>query len=215
MRTTVEWERLSGWAKRHGISVRGARQMITFDTLPRELEPRKIGNFWYVKRLDAHHKRETVLYARVSSHDQEDDLDRQKLRLLEYAQREQLAIDHIVTETGSGLNGRRRRLLKILARPAVAWILVEHRGRLARFGVEMVDALLRGRGGGVRVVEEREVDDDVVRDMTEVLTSLCARLYDQRSARLRARRAVEAARHDDAGHCASGADTGGPKGRAP
>ena len=59
-------------------------------------------------------------------------------------------------------------------------------------GFEMVDALLRARGGGVVVLEEREVDDDLVRDMTEVLTSFCARLYGRRSARRRAERAVKA-----------------------
>ena len=70
---------------------------------------------------------------------------------------------------------------------------MEHRERLARFGFEMVDALLRVRGGGVIVVEEREVDDDLVRDMAEVLTSFCARLYGRRSAKRRARKAMEAA----------------------
>ena len=49
-------------------------------------------------------------------------------------------------------------------------------------------------GGGVVVVEDREVDDDLVRDMTEVLTSLCARLYGRSSARRRAERAVAAVR---------------------
>ena len=43
------------------------------------------------------------------------------------------------------------------------------------------------------VLEENEVDDDLVRDMTEVLTSFCARLYGRRSAKRRAARAVEAA----------------------
>ena len=63
----------------------------------------------------------------------------------------------------------------------------------AIFGFEMVDTLLRARGGGVVVLDDREVDDDLVRDMTEVLTNICARLYGRRSARRRAEKAVEAA----------------------
>ena len=43
------------------------------------------------------------------------------------------------------------------------------------------------------MVEEREVDDDLVRDITEVLTSMCARLYGRRSAAWRAERALAAA----------------------
>ena len=44
----------------------------------------------------------------------------------------------------------------------------------------------------------REVDDDLVRDITEVLTSMCARLYGRRSAKRRAERAVKAAAEDEA-----------------
>ena len=134
----------------------------------------------------------TVLYARVSSHDQRADLDRQKLRLLEHAQRKHMHINQIVAEIGSGLNGTRPKLLKSLLKPATRLPPCRAPDRLARFGFEMVDALLRARGGGVIVIEEREVDDDLVRDMTEVLTSLCARLYGRRSAQRRAEACGEA-----------------------
>ena len=132
----------------------------------------------------------TVVYARVSLSEQRADLDRQKLRLLEHAQKHGMQVDDVIAEVGSGLNGSRRELLAALSRPGLGVLVVEHRVRLARFGFEMVDALLRSRGGGVVVVEEREVDDDLVRDMTDVLTSLCARLYGRRSARRRAERAM-------------------------
>jgi len=134
-----------------------------------------------------------VAYARVSSADQKPDLDRQKLRLLEHACTRRWVLDGVVAEIGSGLNGTRRKLLKALADPALGWLVVEHRDRLARFGFDMVDALLRARGGGVVVIDDGEVEDDLVRDMTEVLTSMCARLCGRRSAKRRAQRAVEAA----------------------
>ena len=167
--------------------------MMASGTLPGDLDPVKIGRFWFVRAPDEA-PRETVLYARVSSHDQKPDLDRQKLRLLEHAQRERITVDDVVTEIGSGLNGARPKLVQMLERPRLAFVLIEHRERLARFGFEMVDALLRARGGRVIVVDDREVEDDLVRDMTEVLTRLCARLYGRRSAARRARRALEAAR---------------------
>ena len=167
--------------------------MIDYGTLPAELDPVRIGKFWYVRELDDT-RLLAVAYARVSSHDQRADLDRQKLRLLEHAQRKRIHVDQVVAEVGSGLNGTRPKLLKALSKPQLGFVLVEHRERLARFGFEMVDALLRARGGGVVVLEEREVDDDLVRDMTEVLTSFCARLYGRRSARRRAERAVKATR---------------------
>ena len=185
--------KLSVWAKRHGLTPRSARQMLSFGTLPADLDPVKIGRHWFVREADGDRLR-TVLYARVSSAEQRGDLDRQKLRLLEHAQKQGMQVDEVIAEVGSGLNGSRRKLLAALSRPGLGVVVVEHRDRLARFGFEMVDALLRSRGGGVVVVEEREVDDDLVRDMTDVLTSLCARLYGRRSARRRAERAVAEAK---------------------
>ena len=54
----------------------------------------------------------------------------------------------------------------------------------------MVEAMLEARGGRLLVVKVKEVEDDLVRDMTEILTCFCARLYGRRSAANRARRAI-------------------------
>ena len=55
----------------------------------------------------------------------------------------------------------------------------------------MVEAMLEARGGSLMVIDGAEVPDDLVRDMTEILTCFCARLYGKRSAANRARRAIE------------------------
>jgi putative resolvase len=73
-------------------------------------------------------------------------------------------------------------------------IIVEHRDRLARFGVEAVLAALQAQGRKVIVVDHGETPDDLVRDMIEVLTSFCARLYGRRGARHRAVLAARAAK---------------------
>ncbi len=98
-----------------------------------------------------------------------------------------------MAEVGSGLNGHRSKLLGLLGDPMVGTIVVEHRDRLARFGVEYLEAALAAQGRRVVVVDETEVADDLVRDMVEVLTSFCARLYGRRSAGRRAAVTVEAA----------------------
>ena len=69
---------------------------------------------------------------------------------------------------------------------------MEHRDRFCRFGSEYVEAALAAQGREL-VVDSAEVDADLVRDMTEILTSMCARLYGKRAAANRARRAVDAA----------------------
>ena len=67
--------------------------------------------------------------------------------------------------------------------------------RLARFGVEHLRAALAAQGRRIVVVDDGETTDDLVRDMIEVLTSMCARLYGRRGARNRAMRAVTATKH--------------------
>ncbi len=83
-----------------------------------------------------------VLYARVSSHDQRADLDRQVARLTAWATGQDLPVVKVVTEIGSGLNGKRPKLRRVLSDPDATVIVVEHRDRLARFGVEHLEAAL-------------------------------------------------------------------------
>jgi predicted site-specific integrase-resolvase len=134
----------------------------------------------------------TVVYARVSSADQRPDLDRQVARVTEWTTGQHLPVDRVVTEVGSALNGHRRKFLALLRDAGVSTIVVEHRDRFARFGAEYVEASLAASGRRLLVADPAEVDDDLVRDVTEILTSLCARLYGRRAAANRAARAVEA-----------------------
>ncbi|MGH8993871.1 MAG: IS607 family transposase [Acidimicrobiia bacterium] len=186
---------LSEWAGRVGVSKFTAYRWFREGTLP--VPAQRVGRLILVD-LDAGERsaERTVLYARVSSHDQRSDLDRQVARLTEWATGRAMSVDEVVTEVGSGMNGKRRRLARLLADPTATCLVVEHRDRLARFGVEHLEAALSAQGRRVVVVDDGEVDDDLVRDVTEVLTSLCARLYGRRGARNRAEKALRCAARD-------------------
>ena len=134
-----------------------------------------------------------VAYCRVSSADQSDDLERQVGRVVTGATGRGLAVNQVVTEVGSGMNGHRRKLTRVLSDPAATVLVVEHRDRLTRFGFEHLAASLAACGRRIVVLDEAETTDDLVRDVTEVLTSLCARLYGRRSASRRAAKAVAVA----------------------
>ena len=99
----------------------------------------------------------------------------------------------VVTEVGSALNGHRRKFLALLKDPSVTRIIVKHRDRFARFVGEYVEAALAAKGRELVVLDPAELDDDLVRDMTEILTSFCARLYGKRASANRAKRVVEVA----------------------
>ncbi len=136
------------------------------------------------------------LYARVSSHDQRGDLDRQVARLSEWAATTGQPVVRVEAEVGSGMNGSRTKLRRLLADPRVTTVVVEHRDRLARMNAELVEAALSAHRRRLVVLDDGEVDDDLVREMTEVLTGFCARLYGRRSARNRAEKALRCAEHD-------------------
>ena len=65
-----------------------------------------------------------------------------------------------------------------------------------RFGFEYVEAALVAQGRQIVVIDQSEVKDDLVQDMIEVLTSFCARLYGRRSAKNKAKKALEAIEHE-------------------
>jgi len=76
--------------------------------------------------------------------------------------------------------------------------VAEHRDRFCRSGSEYVRTALLAHSRELVVVDSAEVGDDLVRDMTEILTSMCARLCGKRAAANRVRRAVDAATTADA-----------------
>lgn len=138
-------------------------------------------------------------YCRVSSADQKDDLERQVGRVVTGATGLGLSVGQVVSEVGSGMNGHRRKLTKLLSDPAVTVIVVEHRDRITRFGFEHLAASMSTGGRRIVVLDATETSDDLVRDVTEVLTSLCARLYGRRSASRRAAKAVAVATDSEFG----------------
>jgi putative resolvase len=164
-------------------------------TLP--VPAQQVGRLILVKTTAASPSRSgVVVYARVSSHDQRADLDRQVARLTAWATYKELEVAQVVCEVGSGLKCKRPKLRRILSDPDAKVIVVEHRDRSARFGVEHLEAALSAQGRRIVVADPGETADDLVRDMIEMLTSMCTRLCGRRGARNRAMRALTAAKRN-------------------
>ncbi|HLI38154.1 MAG TPA: IS607 family transposase [Streptosporangiaceae bacterium] len=186
---------LKEWAESVGISYTTARRWREAGKLP--VPARKVGGLILVGEPSAPPvPGVAAVYARVPSADQKTDLDRQVARVTAWATGQGIVVDRVVTEVGSALNGHRRKFLALLRDPSVSVIAVEHRDRFARFGAEYVEAALAAQGRRLMVADPSEVDEDLVRDVTEILTSLCARLYGRRAAANRAARAVAALGQD-------------------
>ena len=188
--------KLAEWARVSGIHPQTAYRWFREDRMPVPARRLASGTIW-VDAAMAGEPGRVVVYARVSSHDQRADLDRQVARVTGWATSNGHQVSEVACEVGSGMNGNRPKLRRILSDPSVTVIVVEHRDRLARFGVEQLESALAAAGRRVLIADPGETADDLVRDMIEVLTSMCARLYGRRGARNRAMRAVTAAKRGD------------------
>ena len=189
---------LTEWAQAQGIHVQTAYRWYREGKLPVPVQ--KVGRLILVSAetaAEAAGKADGAgLYARVSSHDQKPDLDGQVARLSAWAAKAGLPVVRVEAEVGPGMNGSRAKVRRLLADPAVTVVVVEHRDRLGRMNTELVEAALSAHERRLVVLDDSEVTDDLVRDMVEVLTSFCARLYGRRSARNRALKALGCAQQN-------------------
>lgn len=187
--------KLSCWAKKQGISYRTAWRWFKAGTLPVPAVKTLTGTILVQEQDDF--ATCVTIYARVSSADQKQDLDRQVSRLVQYANSQNWVVAETITEIGSALNGHRSKLRKVLSNSAVKFILIEHSDRLTRFGVEYIEAVLAAQGRRLIIADSKELNDDLVQDMIDMLTSFCARLYGRRSAKHRAKKALESIQNEN------------------
>ena len=121
------------------------------------------------------------IYARVSSSENKDNLERQKERLVSYCNAKGYKVSKIITEIGSGLNDERKKLESILMDKSINLIVVEHKDRLARFGLNYIQKLLELDNRKIEIINPQTNDeDDLMQDFVSIITSFTARLYGRR-----------------------------------
>ena len=130
--------------------------------------------------------RKTVVYARVSSHDQKEDLERQKQVLEMYCAAQGWTFE-VVADLGSGMNYHKKglkRLLNAILQDEVGRLVMTHKDRLLRFGAELVFAICEAKEVEVVILNQGEdttFEEDLAKDVLEIITLFSARLYGSRS----------------------------------
>lgn len=133
-----------------------------------------------------------AVYARVSSSENKDNLERQAERMVAYANARGYQVAEIVKEVGSGLNDQRPKLVKLLKDPSITLIVVEHKDRLTRFGFNYLETLLNLQNRRIEVVNPvMDEKDDLMSDFVAIITSFCARLYGQRRNKRKTERLIK------------------------
>lgn len=124
-----------------------------------------------------------VLYARVSSSQNKDNLDSQMDRLRQYTTLSGYNVVKEVKEIGSGLNEDRKKLNTLLSKDinTFDYIIIEHKDRLTRFGFNYIKMLLKNANKDIIIVNEVvEEKEDLIEDFISIITSFCARIYGNR-----------------------------------
>lgn len=137
-------------------------------------------------RSQAEAVRKTIAYARVSSHDQKDDLERQKQVLELYCARQGWTFE-VIADLGSGMNYHKKglkKLLEAIIEGQVGRLVITHKDRLLRFGAELVFAICEAKNVEVVILNQGEdttFEEDLAKDVLEIITVFSARLYGSRS----------------------------------
>ena len=128
----------------------------------------------------------TIGYARVSSHDQKEDLVRQA-NLLDAFCTARGWRHEIIQDLGSGMNYHKKglnKLLEMILRKQIKRLVLNHKDRLLRFGAELVFAMCEIQQIEVVIInkgEQPSFEQELVQDVLEIITVFSARLYGARS----------------------------------
>jgi putative resolvase len=145
-----------------------------------------VSGLLYQKKAPNPCLKKTIAYARVSSHDQKEDLTRQ-IQMLEMFCSAQGFVYEIISDFGSGMNYKKRglkRLLEAIDQRQVGRLVLTHKDRLLRFGAELVFGLCEARNVEVVIVNqgsEPSFEEELAHDVLEIITVFSARLYGSRS----------------------------------
>ena len=171
--------KISKYAKMIGVSPRTVWRRIADNTLTieRTSTNRVLIVLDDVKTID----KKVAIYTRVSSSENKDNLEKQKERLISYCNAKGYKVDKVITEVGSGLNDERKKLESLLLDKSINLIVVEHKDRLARFGLNYIQKLLELDNRHIEIINPQSNDeDDLMQDFVSIVTSFTARLYGRR-----------------------------------
>ena len=133
-------------------------------------------------------KKLTIIYARESSSHQKDSLQRQIDILIEWANKNGISVDKVITDIASGMNFNRKGLHEIIdlaEKHLIDKLIISYKDRLARFGFEFFQWLLNKHGCEIIIVNEIDEKPDsrkeIIDDFVSIIHYFAMKLYGARS----------------------------------
>lgn len=144
-----------------------------------------------IRGIEEATEKKTIIYTRVSSQDQKEDLERQTIEIEEYCKENKIERVEIIKDIGSGINYKKKGLKKLIneiVEGKVGKLVVSFRDRLLRFGNEILLQICSLLNVEVVVLNDKEnknFEEQLVEDVLTILTVFCSKVYGKRSHRKR------------------------------
>ena len=175
-------------AKLLGVSVQTLRRWEAFGDIKPVRRTPKGTRLYSLQDLlganDLHYP--TIAYARVSSNDQKEDLERQHAILETFCSKHGWRTE-IIRDLGSGMNSNKKgllRLLELMVHGQMSRLVITHKDRLLRFGSDLLFRICELKGIEVVIInkgEQPSFEEELTRDVMEMMTVFCAKLYGRQS----------------------------------
>lgn len=133
-------------------------------------------------------KRLVVVYCRVSSNGQKEDLQSQIAAMENYCLASGIAVDEWIHEVGGGMNFKRKQFLSLVDRISdgeIGRLIVAHKDRLVRFGFDLLDHMAKRNACTVEVVNQESLSppEEMTEDLLSIVHTFSCRLYGMRQYR--------------------------------
>ena len=129
-----------------------------------------------------------ILYARVSTRNQKDDLDRQVENLKLYAISKGYNFE-IITDIGSGINYNKaglKELIQKINNKEISKIVILYKDRLVRFGFELIEYLCKLNNIEIEIIDNTTLskEAELTNDLIQIITEISGKMYGARSKKI-------------------------------
>jgi predicted site-specific integrase-resolvase len=135
--------------------------------------------------------KKNIIYSRVSTSIQIENLNRQKQRLLDYCAKNGIQISDVLSDVASGMNFNRvnfKKLINLILSNQVEYVIIEYKDRLLRFGFELFEHMCSYYNTKIIIINNSETLDyrtEITNDMISIIHHFCMKLYGSRKSKIK------------------------------
>lgn len=175
------------FAKMLNVSVKTLQRWDTENTLKAYRNPKDRRYYTHEQYLlftgiSSKTDKKIVIYARVSTTNQKDDLNNQVKFLKNYANSKGLIVNEIITDIGSGLNYNRKKwndLINDCINQKIQTIIISNKDRFVRFGYDWFEQFLSKYGINIIVVNNDKLspNEELIQDLIFIIHVFSCKIH--------------------------------------